>query len=170
MAGSREGERLMLFSVEYQCGCKEDAVGNSLPRKCPMHGDPAVRSFVASREATSLMYGKNSWRSAFYPAYRGCKDLGMSEILTVELLEELVKKARSSEPVMRPAVSDDGREFYFMAGPTREGMIQAIEAGWSYRCVSFDGGRFFLQEPFRIDYDGPKKASGAGYYESGYIP
>lgn len=75
MAGSREGERLMLFSVEYQCGCKEDGIG-ALPRKCPMHGDPPVRSFSASRQALALTYGEGAfWQPAFYPRIEGANGL-----------------------------------------------------------------------------------------------
>ena len=64
----------MLFSVEYQCGCKEDGVG-ILPRKCPMHGAPSASAFAASARALNLAYGKDVvWRAAFYPFIEGAKN------------------------------------------------------------------------------------------------
>jgi len=102
--------------------------------------------------------------------HRRCERLegGLSDVFDIDLLNRCVKQARSLRPLMRSAVSDDGREFYFMVGPTRNDMIQSIECGWSFRTVTFGSGRFSLLERFRIDAD-KVSASGTGYFDSGYI-
>lgn len=68
----------MLFFVWYKCGCREDCIGDAIPRtwlRCPMHGDRAVRALTASIKALELAYGKDvSWQPAFYPRIDGAKD------------------------------------------------------------------------------------------------
>lgn len=87
----------------------------------------------------------------------------------LELLQELVNKAKSLPYPMKPAVDGYGREFYLIWS-TRERIIQELRPGWTYRAVPFKGAEFCVYEPCRIEdvflWPGPVQSFTGYWYDN----
>lgn len=83
---------------------------------------------------------------------------------SVELVDRLVKIARSCKPIIEPARDDAGRAWY-MFWTTRERVIDSLPVGWMYRAVIFGGGTTCAFEPCRIEeLDQKTSRDGTCYY------
>lgn len=47
-------------SITYRCGCREDRQ-EGLPRRCPIHGEPAKSAVLLGKACCELAFGPGSY-------------------------------------------------------------------------------------------------------------